>query len=57
MRAGKISGENGMDPNVTGTSDLPPDVEVIGEAEPFIFDRAGNLSDKEPRQRGQRAFL
>lgn len=38
-------------------SDLPPNVEIIGEAEPFSFDQAGNLLDKEPRQRGQRTLL
>ncbi len=36
--------------------ELPEGVELLGEAEPLSFDAEGNLTDKEPRQRGQRTF-
>lgn len=35
---------------------LPEGMELIGEPEELKFDETGNLTDKEPRQRGQRYF-
>lgn len=35
---------------------LPDGAEILGPAEHFVFDEEGNLTDKEPRQRGFRRF-
>lgn len=35
---------------------LPEGMEILGEAEEFVFDEKGELTDKEPRQRGKRRF-
>lgn len=35
---------------------LPEGMELLGEAEEFIFDEKGELQGKEPRQRGKRRF-
>lgn len=35
---------------------LPEGMEILGEAEDFVFDEKGELADKEPRQRGKRRF-
>lgn len=35
---------------------LPETIEILGAPEYFSFDKNGNLTDKEPRQRGNRKF-